>query len=408
MTGAPTFADRWALMTDGQFQRVWFMGLVTEAIRWLEMVATAIFVFQLTGSAFDVAIVMFCRQIPMVLFGALYGALAERMDRRMILLISMGALTIGTGILGTLALFDAIRVWHVALGGFLGGMVFATDFPVRRVVLGEIAGLPRVGVAMGLDLVTRSATRMLGPAAGGILLASTGLPGTYLLATALYAISFFGLLSLRYEAEVQTRPVGNIFANIVDGFRYIRRHRLVLATLVVTAINNMLIFCYITMVTPIAQGKMGLSESLTGILTACEGAGAFIGALVIATLGRQAQYARIYFFGSLVSAGAAVGFSFSDSFFTGAAALLVAGFGVGCFASMQSTLIVLKTDPAMRSRVMGVVSVAIGAGPLGTLQIGAIGQWLGPQNAILLSATIGATVLIGAGLIWPELRRRLV
>ncbi len=408
MTSAPTFADRWALMTDGRFQRVWFMGLVTEAIRWLEMVATAIFVFQLTGSAFDVAIVMFCRQIPMVLFGALYGALAERMDRRIILLISMGALTIGTGILGTLALFDAIRVWHVAFGGFLGGMVFATDFPVRRVVLGEIAGLPRVGVAMGLDLVTRSATRMLGPAAGGILLASTGLPGTYLLATALYAISFFGLLSLRYEAEVQTRPVGNIFANIVDGFRYIRRHRLVLATLVVTAINNMLIFCYITMVTPIAQGKMGLSESLTGILTACEGAGAFIGALVIATLGQQAQYARIYFFGSLVSACAAVGFSFSDSFFTGAAALLVAGFGVGCFASMQSTLIVLKTDPAMRSRVMGVVSVAIGAGPLGTLQIGAIGQWLGPQNAILLSATIGATVLIGAGLIWPELRRRLV
>lgn len=67
MTGATTFADRWALMTDGRFQRVWFMGLVTEAIRWLEMVATAIFVFQLTGSAFDVAIVMFCRQIPMVL-----------------------------------------------------------------------------------------------------------------------------------------------------------------------------------------------------------------------------------------------------------------------------------------------------------------------------------------------------
>ena len=95
---------------------------------------------------------------------------------------------------------------------------------------GEIAGLPRVGVAMGLDLVTRSATRMLGPAAGGILLASTGLPGTYLLATALYAISFFGLLSLRYEAEVQTRPVGNIFANIVDGFRYIRGQRLDLMT----------------------------------------------------------------------------------------------------------------------------------------------------------------------------------
>ena len=405
--GAPTFADRWALMSDGGFQRVWFNGLVTEAIRWLEMVATAIFVFHLTGSAFDVAIVMFCRQIPMVLFGALYGGLAERIDRRVILLVSMGALAIGTGVLGVLALFDAIRVWHIALGGFLGGMVFATDFPVRRVVLGEIAGISRVGVAMSLDLVTRSATRMLAPAAGGILLASTGLSGTYFLATALYAIAFYGLWSLRYVAEVQTRPVGNIFANILDGFRYIRTQRLVQATLAVTAINNMLIFPYITMVTPIAQGTMGLSEALTGILTSFEGAGAFVGALIIATLAHQAHYPRIYFYGSLLAAGAAMAFSFTGACATAAAMLLVAGFGVGCFAAMQSTLIVLKTDPAMRSRVMGVMSVAIGAGPLGTLQMGLLAQWLSPQSAILLTAAAGATLLLGAAVLWPELRRRL-
>jgi predicted MFS family arabinose efflux permease len=405
--GAPTFADRWALMSDGGFQRVWFSGLVTEAIRWLEMVATAIFVFQLTGRAFDVAIVMFCRQIPMVLFGALYGGLAERMDRRVILLSAMGLLTIGTAVLGLLALFDAIRVWHIAIGGFLGGTVFATDFPVRRVVLGEIAGLRRVGIAMSLDLVTRSSTRMLGPAAGGILLASTGLSGTYFLATALYAIAFYGLWSLRYEPEVQTRPVGNILRNILDGFRYIRTQRMVQATLLVTAINNMLIFPYITMVTPIAQGTMSLSESLTGILTAFEGAGAFIGALVIAATARQVHYARIYFYGSLLAAGAAMAFSFTGSFVTAAAMLLVAGMGVGCFAAMQSTLIVLKTEPAMRSRVMGVMSVAIGAGPLGTLQMGSLAEWIGPQGAILLLSATGAALLIGAAILWPELRRRV-
>jgi predicted MFS family arabinose efflux permease len=319
----------------------------------------------------------------------------------------MGLLTIGTAVLGLLALFDAIRVWHIAIGGFLGGTVFATDFPVRRVVLGEIAGLRRVGIAMSLDLVTRSSTRMLGPAAGGILLASTGLSGTYFLATALYAIAFYGLWSLRYEPEVQTRPVGNILRNILDGFRYIRTQRMVQATLLVTAINNMLIFPYITMVTPIAQGTMSLSESLTGILTAFEGAGAFIGALVIAATARQAHYARIYFYGSLLAAGAAMAFSFTGSFVTAAAMLLVAGMGVGCFAAMQSTLIVLKTEPAMRSRVMGVMSVAIGAGPLGTLQMGSLAEWIGPQGAILLLSATGAALLIGAAILWPELRRRV-
>lgn len=134
--------------------------------------ATAIFVFQLTGQAFDVALVMLARQIPMVLFGAPMGALAERVDRRMILLIAMGAIAVVTTGLALLAFFDTIRVWHIAFGGFVSGLVFSTDFPVRRVVLGEIAGPARIGVAMGFDLVTRSATRMIGPAAGGMLVAS--------------------------------------------------------------------------------------------------------------------------------------------------------------------------------------------------------------------------------------------
>lgn len=405
---APTFADRWKLMSEGGFQRVWFAGAVVEAMRWLEMVATSIFVFQLTGSAFDVAVVVFMRQIPMVLFGAFSGAFAERMDRRLILLVGLGGLTVVTTLLGVLVMLEAIRVWHVALGGFVGGMVFSTDFPVRRVVLGELAGAQRVGIAMGLDLVTRSAARMVGPVAGGVLLAAWGLQGTYFLAAFLYALSFVGIWSLRYTAEVQARPAGNVFSNIVDGFRYIRSQPLILATLSVTAINNLFIFNYMTMVTPIAQGKMGLSEALTGMLTAAEGAGAFLGALIVASTARQAHFARIYFYGSCLAGVAALALSFATGFATGALAMLVAGIGVGCFASMQSTLIVLRADPAMRSRCMGVLSVAIGAGPVGTLLMGALAGPLGPQGAITLSALTGIGILALAAIHWPELRRRLV
>lgn len=404
---APTFADRWALMTDGGFQRVWFAGLVTEGIRWLEMVATSIFVFQLTGSAFDVAIVLFLRQIPMVLFGAFSGALAERMDRRLILLACMAGLAIVTTILGVLVVIGEIEVWHIALGGFAGGMVFSTDFPVRRVVLGELAGTHRIGIAMGLDLVTRSATRMVGPVAGGFLLGAWGLQGTYFLAAALYVAGFVGLLSLRYTPEVQTRPVGNVFANIVDGIRYIRGQPLILATLSVTAINNLFIFSYMSMVAPIGQGRMGLSEAMTGMLAGFEGAGAFLGALIVASTARQAWFARIYFYGSCLSGCAAVALSFAGAFPTGALALLVAGFGVGCFASMQSTLIVLKAEPAMRSRAMGVMAVAIGAGPVGTLLMGTLAGPLGPQGALLVSALCGLALLALAALHWPSLRQRL-
>lgn len=231
--------------------------------------------------------------------------------------------------------------------------------------------------------------------------------GTYLLATLLYIVSFLSLWSLCYRAEVQTRLAGNVFANIVDGFRYIRRRRLILATLSITALNNLFVFSYATMVTPIAQGTLSLSEALNGIVVVCEGAGSFLGAHIVAATARHAQFARIYFYGSCMSGVGALILAGAGSFWSSAAAMLIAGAGTGCFALMQSTLLVLKADPATRSRVMGALSVAISSGPLGTLQIGVLAQWLGPQPAILVSAVLGLGLLAATSVLWPELRRRL-
>ena len=134
------------------FWRLWFVGLVVFTVRWLETVAVGVVVYQRTGSAFLVAMMTMLRLLPMGLFGAFLGALAERFDRRRTLVgvvILMGATS---ATLAALAWTHTLQVWHLALASFVNGCGWATDNPVRRVMMGEVVGREHMGTAMSLDV----------------------------------------------------------------------------------------------------------------------------------------------------------------------------------------------------------------------------------------------------------------
>lgn len=167
-------------------------------MRWFEILATSVFTFSVTQSALAVALVNLARAAPNLLFGAFTGALADRFDRRRLMLAGEIVLVVVTGLLFFLAAIDAISPWHIAVGAFLNGIVFSTEFPVRRNMMGDIAGIDRVGRAMALDLTANNATRIVGPALGGLVLQTIGIAGVYALATfcyALCAVLVFGIVT---------------------------------------------------------------------------------------------------------------------------------------------------------------------------------------------------------------------
>ncbi len=140
------------------FRRLWIIGALSGTVRWLEMLAIGIYVFNTTGSPLQVALLTFVRMVPMALFGAPVGAIAERINRKLLLAIGLAALTASSATLGVLMIVGAIELWHIALGAFLNGVVWTSEFPVRRNMLGEIAGMDRIGAAMGIDSATNNAT----------------------------------------------------------------------------------------------------------------------------------------------------------------------------------------------------------------------------------------------------------
>ena len=139
LTVSPTASRRW-LLGEPDFRRLWLVGLVVFSVRWLEMLAVAVFAYQRTGSPFIVALLTMLRMLPMALFGALIGAAAERVERRIALVFVMTLMLLCSIALALLAWSGVLEIWHIALASFISGLTWTTDNPVRRTMIGEVVG----------------------------------------------------------------------------------------------------------------------------------------------------------------------------------------------------------------------------------------------------------------------------
>ena len=129
-------APRAWLFGEPDFRRLWLVGFVVFAVRWLEMLAVAVFAYQQTGSPFIVAMLTMLRMLPMALFGAVVGAAAERLERRTVLILVVISMLLSSLVLALLAWTGELAVWHVALASFIYGFAWTTDNPVRRTMIG--------------------------------------------------------------------------------------------------------------------------------------------------------------------------------------------------------------------------------------------------------------------------------
>jgi MFS family permease len=395
-----------ALLGDSAFVRIWIASGLAGTVRWLETLAVGVFTYQTTESPLIVAGMLFARMLPTMLLGVFVGAIAETVGRRRLLLVGSAIMSTVSAALAVLVMTGQAELWHIAAGAILNGMFASGEFPVLRTMLGEVAGLKRISAAMGLDAATHNATRMLGPLLGGVLLAVLGLGGVYALSVVLYTIAFACILTLTFaESVVLDRGSENIFHNIREGFVYIRTNRLITATLVVTIIVNLFGFAYISMMPIIGEQQLRLSTVAIGVLTSAEGLGALIGALSVAVWARARHFTAIYMFGSVFFLCMILGFSLSSYFAVAFLILFAAGLGIACFGAMQSTIVFSATAPRMRTRVMGVLVVCIGAGPIGILHLGLMAEWLGAQQALSVMAIEGLLGIAISALLWPELRR---
>ncbi|MDC0073844.1 MFS transporter [Alphaproteobacteria bacterium] len=378
------------LISTADFKNLWFVGAVSMSNQWLEMLAISVFVYAATGSALAVTFTNLARAIPMVVFGAFIGSISDSINKKFFLFISFGILFLSSLVLSITSFFGHIEIWHIALGMFLTGIVFSSDFPIRRNMLGEVSGIENIGKGMGLDSIARNGTRIIGPLIGGSLMEYIGLHGAYLVMATFYFLNSIQLILLKNNFHNKNYlKKNNYFSLVIEGIKYVRKNTQILGFLFVTIIMNIFAFPYIMIVPILAQDKLSISPLLTGILVSFEGLGAMIGAGIIVFLRTKKYFKKIYFFGSCIFMLAIILFGLSNIYSLSIIIIFLGGVGVGCFSTMQGTLPFLIAPQEMRARTLGLVSVCIGVNPIGIIFIGFMAALLSPTYALVISGSLG-------------------
>jgi MFS family permease len=382
------------LIDTPDFWRLWLVGLVVFAVRWLEMLAVAVFAYQHTHSPFIVAALTMLRMLPMALFGAVIGALAERFERRTALILVVLSMTLTSLSLALLAWSGKLAVWHLAVAAFCNGIGWTTDNPVRRTMIGDAVGPERMSSAMSIDVGANNASQIVGPTLGGVLLASFGIGGAFCVSVLCYLVALAAALRVRHRNTAVPTGSQSVLARIIEGLALVRRDPRLVATLTVTVIYNMFGWPATSMIPVIGHDRLGLGAVGIGMLSSMTGVGAFCGAVAIALLVRQRSFSRVYLGGVVVGLALIPIFALAPYPLLSGSALLLTGVANACFSIMQATLVYLSAPAEMRSRVYGVLSVCIGIGMFGFIQIGLLAGLIGASWAAAATGAAGLLALL--------------
>lgn len=412
----------------------------------MQMTMLGWFVFEETGSPFLVTVVGFSGMGPLVLLGVFGGVLAEQVDKRRLLLGTLFANLTAAALMAALIFSDLIldtdlvRFWHAYLVMLVGGIGWGLDMPSRRSIVLDVLGRERVNNAVALDSIGMHSSRMLGPLLGGALITASqflfqedgvhisllltdaaiqfALPDGYGLecgyaATLLFFIASAAMmLNMRMPRRAETAApmslsIGGVLDNLNEGFRYVWGEPTLRAVVLITVFMNLLLFPYQQLIPVVAEEVLMVGATLMGMLLAFEGLGALTGAALIASASNMTHHGRVYFGGSMFGLLMLLLFSFSQWYGVSLALMLLLGLGTAGFGTMQATIVLLVAREDMRGRGLGIITLAIGAGPIGALMLGAIAEQLGAPIALTIIATLGLLTVGLVGLLLPTLRGRM-
>ena len=393
LTVSEAASRRW-LIGEPDFRRLWLIGLVVFSVRWLEMLAVAVFAYQRTGSPFVVALLTMLRMLPMALFGALIGAAAERVERRRALVLVVASMLLCSIALALLAWSDALEVWHLALASFISGLTWTTDNPVRRTMIGEVVGPERMSAAMSIDVGANNASRMLGPTVGGILLATLGTGGAFMVSVTGYLVAALVALRVRHRNTAVPSTAAGVLERMIEGLVLVRRDPRLSGTMIITVIYNTFGWPFTSMIPVIGQDNLGLGAAGIGLLASMDGVGAFCGAIAIALCAKPSHFARLFIGGVAIYLSLLPAFALVSDPRRAGSVLLLTGLANSGFSIMQATLVYLAAPPEMRSRVFGVLSVCIGVGLVGFLHLGWLAGMIGATWAIVTTGAEGLVALL--------------
>ncbi len=372
--------------------RSFFGGSIAASLgMWMQVVAQGWLVVTLTDSEFLIGLVSFCALIPFLLFSLLGGVLADRLNKRYVLMVAQLLSTGMTVCVGTLIVTGNIRLWHLMVGLFCTGSIAALSVPSLEAIVPEIVGKSNLLNGIALKSAQFYLAGVIGPTVGGFLIKYIGVAGGFYLNAASMLVMVTALLATRprYAQLPAQADSENMIQSLTGALRYVWADRLLRTVLLLAGIQTLFLVPYATLLPVFAKRTLELGPSGYGLLLAAAGGGAFAGSLLLAHRGEIRDKTRWLLAGQVASVVALAIFAGSQWLLLSLVALFCAGLAMLVFLAMGNTTLQTLAPDSLRGRIMSVwMLVCLGLWPLGSLQIGAIASLTSPAMALFGAALV--------------------
>ncbi len=400
---------RWRLQTfrslrHRDFRYLWFSILGTSSGQWMEQIAVAWLVLDLTDSPTMVGLVFGARSLPSLFLSPLGGVIADRADRRMVLVVSQTFAALLAGVMAVLSLTGVLELWHIfaLISGF--GMMWSINNPARHALIPQLVPREDLMNAIALNATGFNVSRSIGPFIGAIFLATIGFGGTFVVASALYASVLFITLSIRTRRPPVALAKASVVEDLRAGVRYVRAHKDILTLIVLAMFPIVIGMPYMALMPVFARDVLGQSEFGFGLMMACAGMGSLAGTITLASLTNLRRGGLALLTTGLVFGIAIFAFGLSKNYILSLVILVFVGGASMMYLSVSNILIQLRVDDAMRGRVMSILMMEFGLMPLGAMAAGGLAELTSPGAVVMTMGLILAAAAVTAMVLLPHIR----
>jgi MFS family permease len=387
--------------------RIYWLGMVVSLTgTWIQSVAQSWLVFQLTNSAILLGVVGFLGAIPIFLLSLLGGVLADRMNKRIILIFTQTSFMLLAFLLAVLTQLKLVRASQIMVIAVLNGVVMAFDAPSRQAVTVELVGKDNLMNAIALNSIAFNSTRIIGPALAGVLVAAIGMSGCFYLNGISFLAVIFALFWIKINKHTLNNKSNTALKDLKDGIVFVKNNRLILVLITMVGIVSLFGMSYIILMPIFANDILKVGVKGMGLLMSSSGVGALIGGLLLARLGDFKYKGRLLILASIVFSLSVMLFGLSKSFFLSLFALIFVGGTSVTALALINTLLQTKVPDDFRGRVMGVFMLTFaGILPFGNLIAGGIAEALGVSFAVSISGAFCAIFFIIVNTVYPDLKK---
>lgn len=398
------------VLADAQFRALVFSQAIFDLGIFMRTAVASWVVLELTHSPLWIGLVAGVKAIPVLLLAMLGGVIADRFGRRNIMLAAGFLTAAASALTGVLIITETLVVWHMLVLSILGGIAGALYGPAFYALIADIVRADRLSNANGMLSVAQTTGEMIGPILVGIIIVSSGTHTAYWLVAIGNVVGLILLLRVREpnrssgsDAE-DSAPKPSFISQFIDGLRYARNTPILMWLTVIISAQNIFGVAIFPLMPIYADEVLNIGPKGFGLMGGALGAGTLIGAIVVAITGLHHRHFYVLVIAGIFWDVSMIVFGYSRSVPISLGALFVMGLISVPWITSVLTMFQQAATAEMRGRVMSLFTISMGIFPVGWLFGGTMAAWVGPEQALIISALLGTPVAIAALFLSKDLR----